>query len=197
MITEVDIVNSGLSKIGAEPIMSLDDDSKEARSAKNRFALVRDVVLRMHPWNCATERVELAPLTDTPDFGYDYYFQIPSDCLRILLINPEDNIDYRIEGRMIATDTDAVELKYVKRLEDTTLLDPLCAEAIGAYLAWDISYRITQDDSVTNRAWEVFQLILRRAKAIDAQEDPLKSMEADLWVDARQNFTDQPLRGDR
>lgn len=196
-VTFVDIANSALVKLGAEPIMSFDDDSKEARTTKNRYKLVRDIVLRMHPWNCATERVVTAPLTSTPAFGFTYEHQLPADCLRVLSIDPEDDTPYRIEGKRIRTDSTAINLKYIKRIEDPSELDELLAESIAAYLAWDISYTITQSNTVQDKMAKKLKTILAKAKSTDAQEDPSPELEANLWVESRLVFTGRPLRRDR
>jgi len=196
--TEVDIANSALINLGAEPIMSFDDDSKEARACKNRYARVRDIVLRMHPWNRAIRRVITAPLADdTPAFGFTYKHQLPADCLRILSIDPEQDYEFRLEGKQIFTDSTALEVKYVAAIEDVAQFDDLLCEAIAMYLAWTLAYFITQSNSVKKQMWEDLQMIMMKAKSTDAQEDYRIGVEASEWVEARDNYTEEPLRKDR
>lgn len=204
MSDQVSITNSALIKIGAQPIMSLGDDSKEARLASIRFEEVKNTVLRMHPWNFAVKRVITSPTTDTPAFGYTFYHQVPSDSLRILAINPgfkalsqEDGLEYRLEGRLIATDSDTLEIKYIGKVDDLTLLDSVCSEAIALYLAWDLAYPIVQDLKLKASIKSDFDLFLRKAKGTDAQEEPAPELQADLWLDSRQDFIGRPLRRDR
>lgn len=196
-LDQISIINSALVKIGAEPIMALTDNSKEARLASIRFENAKKAVLRMHPWNFAIERVVTSPLTIVPPFGYSYYHQLPSDCLRILAVSPEDDLEYRIEGRKITTDSDSCELKYIADVEDLTLMDHICAEAIALYLAWDLAYPITQEFELKNQMWSDFQIILRKAKGVDAQEEPAPVMETETWLNSRENYTERPIRGDR
>jgi len=196
--SEVDIANSALINLGAEPIMSFDDDSKEARAVKNRYARVRDTVLRMHPWNRCIKRVVTAPLAnDTPAFGFTYKHEIPSDCLRILDIDPELDQEYRIEGRQIFSDSDSHELKYVARIEDVAQYDDLLCEAIAMYLAWSIAYFITQSNSVKQQMWADLGAILTKAKSVDAQEDYRIGVEASLFIESRDDYRQEPLRKDR
>lgn len=183
--SKTDIVNSGLIKIGAEPILSLNDDKKSARLAKNRYDPARRAVLRLHPWNCAVKRETLAPLTEEPDFGFTHQHQLPADCLRVLAVNWDDSPEYRIEGRKLLIDSDTVELKYIFDLEDTAEMDSLLAEAIGAYLATDIVYALTQKSSMTDMAQKIFDKILRKARTVDSQENSYQEMEANLWDDSR------------
>ena len=197
-MTKTDIANSCMVKIGADPIMSFDQDVKRAKFAKNRIDSVIRVVSRMHPWNCAIKRTVTSPLADeTPAYTYAYAHQLPSDCLRILEINPVGLDDYRIEGRNILTDTTTVNLKYISDMTDNVQeLDELMAEAIACYLAWDLAYPIVQSRSLKESIWKDFKAILKTAKSTDAKEDPALYVEANEWVDSRFAATDPRLRSD-
>jgi hypothetical protein len=184
MSNAVEVANSALSKIGASTIVSLDDDTKEARLCKLRIDPIRRIVLRMHPWNCAIDRVLLAPLVDVPAFGLTKTFQFPSDCLRLVEISPKE-VFYRIEGRRILCDESSLELRYVKDEADWMKLDELVSEAIACYLAWDIGFPIVQSNTVVERVWKQFETIKRQAKSIDAQEERDYELTADTFLDAR------------
>jgi hypothetical protein len=69
MASETSICNSALTRIGAARITSLTDDSKQARACTASYALMRDEVLRSHPWNSAISRASVASLADAPAFG--------------------------------------------------------------------------------------------------------------------------------
>ena len=60
-------------------ILTLTEDSKNARLCNARYTQVRDSLFRSHPWNCLTKRVELARDTDTPSWGFSYQFTLPAD----------------------------------------------------------------------------------------------------------------------
>ncbi len=181
----VEVANSALAKIGEATILSLDDDTKAARLCKVRIDPVRRIVLRMHPWNCAIgDPVLLAPLAETPAFGFTKVFQQPSDCLRIISITPDD-VFYRIMGRKIYCDESSLELRYLKNETNWQQLDELLSEAIACYLAWDIGYPLTQSNTVVERCWKQFETIKRQAKSIDAQEERDYELTADTFIDAR------------
>lgn len=179
-----EIANSALMKIGAASILSMDDDTKEARLCKLRYNPVRRIVLRMHPWNCAIDRVLLAPLVETPAFDFTKVFQMPSDLLRLINITPLD-IFYRIEGRKILCDETSLELRYLKDVTDVTQLDELLSEAIACYLAWDMAFALTQSNTAREFAWKQFETIKRQAKSIDAQEERDYELTADTFLDSR------------
>lgn len=194
---QTSIVNSALSKIGAKLILSINDNVKTAKYAKTRFTPCLEAVLREHPWNFAVERVISSPLADGPSFGYEYFHALPSDCLRILSINPEDDIEFRIEGRKIATDSDNLQIKYIKLVEDLTTCDALFVEALACYLAWDLSYPIVESNTLKEMMLKDYKMTLKRARNVDAQEEPAAELEAELFIDSRRSFTRLPMRGDR
>lgn len=181
----VEIANSALAKIGAATILSLDDDTKEARLCKIRLDSIRRIVLRMHPWNCAiADPVLLAPLVETPAFGFTKVFQLPSDCLRVVSITPEDVL-YRIRGRKIYCDESSLELLYIKNLTEWTQMDELLSEAIACYLGWDIGFPLTQSNTVVERVWKQFETVKRQAKSVDAQEERDYEVSANMLLDSR------------
>lgn len=69
MASNLDIVNRALSRIGASRISSYPStqpaDGREGRAVDAAFVLVRDEVLRDHPWNRATVRAVIAATKKT------------------------------------------------------------------------------------------------------------------------------------
>lgn len=59
----VEICNNALTLIGSRRITALSDPSKEGRICNDNYNICRLAVLRMHPWNFATDRTELAGVT--------------------------------------------------------------------------------------------------------------------------------------
>jgi hypothetical protein len=106
--SETDIANRALSAIGTRTtIASLTEQSNEARQCALLIDPLRDEILRLAPWNCATNFNSLtlvcaAPGTPenpspgqnvwtkgipAPPWSYEYLY--PSDCLRPLWIVPQ------------------------------------------------------------------------------------------------------------
>ncbi len=111
MTSEVDIANRALSAIGTRSsIASLAENSPEARQCARLLEPLRDELLRLAPWNCATifnnlalicsapgtpENPSTAPATWTrgippPSWAYEYAY--PADCLRALWIVSQPSI---------------------------------------------------------------------------------------------------------
>lgn len=181
----VEVANSALVKIGTGVISGFNDLNKAEKLTKIRYPKARDIVLRLHPWNCAIRRVNSSPLTSpTPAFGYTYYHLLPAQSLRVLDIGPT-GIDYKIEGRYVATDESLLEIKYITREDDPTQIDDLCAECIALYLAWDLCEAFQQTTEKKASLWNDFKMMLPQAKSVDGKEDPTQGLEANLWLDSR------------
>ena len=78
MASVVDICNGALNQLGASTILSLTEDSKNARLCNARYTQVRDAVFRSHPWNCLQKRVQLAADSDAPAWGFTKQYTLPA-----------------------------------------------------------------------------------------------------------------------
>ena len=157
--------------IGATNIIALTEDSKSARVCNQRFANVRDAVMRAHPWNCLVTRTSLAADSEAPAFTFAYKYTLPTDpyCLRVLHLDYHD-IDFKVEGRKIMTDEGTLNLVYLARVEDPNEYDMLLVEAIAARLAADISYNLANSSSLTPTMWQLYSEKLSEARFVDASE---------------------------
>ena len=192
MASIVDICNGALNQLGASTIITLTEDSKNARLCNARFTQIRDSVFRSHPWNCLQKRVELAADTDTPAWGFTSQFTIPADCLRVLSILDFDS-DHKIEGRKILTDNSSMKILYVSRVTDPNEYDELLRETISAALAADIAYAVTSSNPTASNMYKLFQDKLKEARFVDSTEgqnmNPEKGMAdvigADTFINSR------------
>lgn len=168
MASTVEICNAALIKVGASTVISLEDGAKAAQLCAARWPAVRDATLRAHPWNCAIRRVRLAPLLEPPAFGFARQFQLPADCLRVLDVG-EAAEGHRCEGGRLLTDAEAVQLTYVRRVEDSEAFDPLLAETIAARLAAELAYPLANSTTLAEALWRAYDSRLREARSADAQ----------------------------
>ena len=169
MASVVDICNGALNQLGASTILTLTEDSKNARLCNARYTQVRDSLFRSHLWNCLTKRVELAKDTEAPSWGFSYQFTLPADCLRVVTILNYD-YDYKVEGRKILANHGTLKIQYISRVEDPNQYDELLRETISAALSADIAYAVTSSNPVANNMYKLFQDKLREARFVDATE---------------------------
>jgi hypothetical protein len=192
MASVVDICNGALNQLGASTILTLTEDSKNARLCNARYTQVRDSVFRSHPWNCLQKRVQLAADTDTPAWGFTKQYTLPSDCLRVLTILDYD-ADYKIEGRKILTDNSTMKILYIARITDPNEYDELLRETLSAALAADIAYAVTSSNPTASNMYNLFKDKLKEARFVDATEgqnqNPEKGMAdvvgADTFINSR------------
>jgi hypothetical protein len=182
--SQVEICNFALSKIGDYKIVSLDDESKEARACSLYYPLARDTVLRSHYWNCARARAELAAESSSPVFGYTYSFPLPVDCLRVMAME-EQRQHYEIEGRRILTNESSCKIIYIKKVTDTTEFDPLLVEVIALKLAALLAGTLTGSKSLTESLLKELEILLADARSVDAMEDNREIDIESSWTDAR------------
>ena len=169
MASVVDICNGALNQLGASTILTLTEDSKNARLCNARYTQIRDSLFRSHPWNSLIKRVEVAKDTETRSWGFSYKFTLPADCLRVLTIMNYD-YDYKVEGRKILANHGTLKIQYIARIEDPNEYDELLRETISAALSADIAYAVTSSNPVASNMYKLFQDKLREARFVDATE---------------------------
>ncbi|MEZ5665877.1 MAG: hypothetical protein R3F55_00245 [Alphaproteobacteria bacterium] len=189
MASVVEICNRALDKLGEPPIVSLDDDVKASRACARLFAAVRDAVLRDHPWNCAIARALLPAEAQAPAWGFARAFPLPVDCLRVLAVAPDDGGPeprWTVEGRAVLTDAPApLAIRYLRRIADPNLFDPLLAEALAARLALELCEALTQSNTKRQLLADDNDAVLARARAADGQEGVPPAPAESPWVLAR------------
>lgn len=173
--TKVSICNEALSMIGAKPIQSFDDNIDNARRCASIYDSTRRALLRMHPWSFAKERVQLAPVSTHPAFGYAHAFPLPKDFIRLW---DSGQYEYEIEGRHILANTNLINLIYVSDQDNEELWDSLFSEAMALYLVNKLAKPITGSQSEADSAWQKLQNMLKQARAINGQERPAQDFAA-------------------
>ena len=179
MASVVEICNGSLNQLGATTILSLTEDSKNARLCNQRYTQVRDSVFRSHPWNCLQKRIELAADTTAPAWGFSFAYTLPSDCLRLLrILDYESN--YKVEGRKILSNTSSMRILYIARITDANEYDELLRETLSAALGADIAFGVTSNNQTSQNMYQLFQEKLRDARFVDSTEG--QNIDQDLGM---------------
>ena len=179
MASVVDICNGALNQLGATTILSLTEDSKNARLCNARYTQVRDSLFRSHPWNCLQKRVELAADTDKPAWGFSSQYTLPADCLRLLYIIDYDS-NYKVEGRKILSNTETMKILYVSRVTDPNEYDESLRETLSAALGADIAFAVTSNNTTSTNMYNLFQDKLKDARFVDSTEG--QNVDQDLGM---------------
>jgi len=196
MASQVDIANRALSKLGEARIISLDDDTKNAREIKSAFDIVRDAEFRAHRWHFTKKRITLPALSETPIFGWDYQCQLPSDFLQVIQVGYYDPIvdlsDYRTSGSrdweieaggVLLTNLEApLPLRYVARIDDTTRYDSTFVEVLACRLAVEVCQALTQSETKKESARADYKEAMSVAIRSNSIELPPQTMQDGSWT---------------
>lgn len=184
--SEVEICNLALLLAGADRIDSLSDENQRARICNTLYENEKNNLLYRHPWNFAIRRVELAALSTAPEFGYDYQFQLPSDCLRVLNVDAVNGENYAIEGTVLVSDESTMEIKYLSTAPTVITFSQGFCETLAYRLASKIAFALTQNSSLADSLWKKAEDAENFARSFDAQEGRDGSaVESDTWFNSR------------
>lgn len=186
--SETTIMTGALIKLGAEPILSADDDSTRARLCKLRFPTVRDNVLQSHPWRFATAYVALSPITPKPvdNFEFAYVFQLPDDCLSVLGTSlGEFDCWEELENKQLGTNISEVTVKFIRRVTDVNKFSPSFISTLEYALARDLAYPITQSDAKVQAMDSLYKAELSASRFNNSRPSSTKQVQSDEWLLSR------------
>ncbi len=184
VINEVSISNSALIKLGADPISSLTEDTKNARLCNLRFAYLRNKVLEDHPWGFATKTISLASVSGVTPADWQFAFQQPSDFLKMIRGADWDQRFDTIGGYLVA-DEDPFIIKYTWKNTNCGLYSYAFAECLSWRIAADLAYAITNSKEVAALMIQGYEMDLKAARYADSHKKSPEGPYADTWIDAR------------
>lgn len=198
--SELEIWNLALTRLGHDALSSVTEAGKAGDRCRLHYPVMRDTVLRAHPWNFAVRRASLAALDYTPAFEFTYAFALPTDpyCLRIIRTSWEANgfasgavygfpglvgygylpVEYRIESvsisgsdvRALLCNESTCSIEYIARITDVAQYDALFVDTLAARLAAELCITMTDNQSAAQTMMQFYQAKLTEARVIDAQE---------------------------
>ena len=196
----LEIYNLALLRLGQETMASVDETGRAGNMCRLNYPLLRDAVLRAHPWNFAVRRAALAQIAVTPAFEFDYAYALPTDpyCLKVLRTDWEATgwtssaiygfpgvhgmmpatIEYRIETvryndadvRAILCNESTLKIEYIARITDVAQYDPLFVEALISRMASEMAKPLADDNTLAKNMFDTYLAKLAEARLNDAQE---------------------------
>ena len=176
------IANLALSNLGEARIQSLTENSSRARACSARIDGVLETVLRMAVWNSALERKLLTQI-DAPLFGWNYTYQLPSDCIKVVEVEPVSK--FHVEKRNILSNETTLYLLYIATPTDTNNLDSLLAEAIAMKLAVEVAETLTSKEGLKQEMAQKYFLALQEARSANSRDKTPEHRERSSWLDAK------------
>lgn len=176
------IANLALSNLGEARIQSLSENSSRARACSARINEVIETVLRMNVWNSALERKLLTQI-DAPIFGWNYTYQLPADCIKVVEVEPVSK--YQVEKKNILSNETSLYLLYVATPTDTNNLDSLLAEAIAMKLAVEIAESLTSKEGLKKEMSQKYFMALQEARSANSRDKTPEHRERSSYLDAK------------
>jgi len=191
-LSKTDILNKSLTLIGAAPVTSIDDNTRNARILSRVYEASLREILAACKWNFATKRSTLSVLTDTLDWydtGETYVYQKPADMIRIFGAH-DNSATWREEGDYIISDTSGLGLRYVYYLDVPNKYPSYFVKAFIHKLASEIAYAIVNSASLGEKFTQLYETVsLPDARAANAQTGTQQFLDDDAWELAKLNDT--------
>lgn len=191
-MTDTDIINRALMKLGQDGIASLSEDNERARAAAAVYDSVRDSELAAYRWCFAAKRAAIAECEEKPPFGFARQFALPDDFLRLIALPdaPENAADdYAIEGLHLLTDYPSpLKMLYIARISSPQFFPPPFAEALACRLAAELCERLTQDSQRKQLLMAEYAQAISTAKRCSAIQMAAQRPPEGIFIEARRGL---------
>ncbi len=193
-MTDLEICNLALTKLGQNRISAFTENSEPARLCNIFYEQTRDMLLREHNWNFATKIEALNLIANEEIINYDYLYSFPSKCLFIMQVFDENKTEineYEIllttdtNTKCIASNTELAYIKYIKKITDTSKYDSLFIDALANKLAYELTMSLTGSQDTANNFLQLYNLSLNNAKRINMQEKHKKQTKVSQYLEVR------------
>ena len=184
-VSDVSIANRALTLLSAGRILSLSEDSENARKISAIYEDTRNALLEEHNWNFARTEVTLSLLSLFPVLEtWANAFQLPSDCIRV--IRMQQDIAFAIYSDRLYTNSDTASIEYIIRVTDPTKFSSGFVKALASKIASDLSFGITQNATLAANMYKIAERDLSEAKWSDAQAGLGIQQTAGTFITARE-----------
>lgn len=192
MASKLDICNLALANLGQKSVASLSDTTNIKVITFNRvYDTALKYTLSDHDWNFAEGRASLTLLADEP-VGYDYAYDLPTDCLKIRYLYDETNgsprvrmVNSRTSGNSIipytimlnedgnknilCTDQEDAIAVYTRNITQLNLMSATSYTALAWKVSADMAVPLTKNLSLQSTCVTMYSTYLSRAQRVDFQ----------------------------
>ena len=185
--TAITLCSKALIKIGAKGITSFEENTAEAEVANQLYEPCLQNLLASYPWRFALTQKTLARLTDKPISDYQYAFQLPNDCVRVLSAGQNirsSGLNYKIVGQKLYTNAEAVILNYIRRPEENTF-PAFFIDALVGKLAAEFCLPLTESTTRTDYVKKMSETSIGTARLIDSQQNINSSFQDFSLIEVR------------
>ena len=193
-LTETSICNMALGRIGGLRIEDSveTDTSTQAIQCRLHYETIRNSLEESYPWRFTSDRATLVVDGTTPDSEWDYQFDLPDDYLAMRSIyedrfSGENLRNYVLEGDMLLTNEDEMEIRYVKKVTDPTKFDDLFVKLLVLSLADELIGPLAGGDKgIQEKIDRAIANLMPTVRAFSGQQTNTQGQyDLETWNDAR------------
>ena len=193
MVSSVGIANIALSKLGAKPIVSIEENTAIASKVRVHYDECRRMTISRGPWNCCIVRTTLVASGDSPAHTYTHKYVLPNNpsCIRVLTLQSSNTTsgsvrttrsgrfpgsdpayEYEIEAnRYLMTDNSSpINIVYLADITDPGGYTPGLVRVMACDLAVQLCESVTGDRALKENLQQEARAELMSARAINAIE---------------------------
>jgi hypothetical protein len=172
-MTDVDICNLALGRLGAKLIASFDDTSVEARLCKLSYPLARNCVLEDRKWSFAVRRIKLdTPDATAPVSGWAYAYTVPTTVVRVHRVDDgsgDYSLDWVFEERKVLTNAVAVYAEVVVQASEA-LFSPGFTQALVTRLSADLAIVLSENRQMQADTEALYEKRIKSAGGADGSQ---------------------------
>jgi hypothetical protein len=184
-LSDLDLTNAALVKLGALPIRGFDDADASAGVAAALYPVVAEAALTAHPWSFTLKRARLSEVVGEPLADFSVRYALPADFLRAIYVdNRGSSPRYALVGRELHSDARDVVLTYQYRPNED-VFPPFFRAALVAKLAAELCIPITESTSRAEALDRLAERELERAWSIDRTQDTPPRVSDDTLIRVR------------
>jgi len=144
----IELCNRALNLLGQGDIV-INGSGRNYNLCLRFFPKARDEILVSHPWNDAIKRANMIETTN-PLHGYNYSFTKPSDCLRVLEIDNDPLVEFRVEGSNVLANKYEAPADYDEDEVDYLAGEYISSDDSGDDLTYLVDTAFTSSDETSD-----------------------------------------------
>lgn len=195
-MTSTDICNMALSYLAKGRILSLGENSEEARQCAMHYDHCRRLLLRSYRWGFA-RRTEKLALSTAKIPGWEFVYGYPSNCLSVRFVFAEETADRKeydkdeyevaVVGGVKVLCSNVVDAwcEYTEDVAEVAKMSEEFVEALARYLAASMAMIITGNAEMMNTNYQLMQTALQAAQLDDAREREKTPVWPTKYAEAR------------
>lgn len=200
MSSKIQIINFALRLIKQSAIVDIADQNERARVANDMYEITRQTIFELCDWHCLRNRAKLTKDSNAPTYGFKFKYALPPDCIRVIGTQFEDEgffypilqgmfaddlpreLEYTIEGDYLYTNSDKVNILYIKDETDTSKYDALLVNTFAYLLALNMANPLSADLKLTTTLQTMFDYFSKKAKARNALDEAFPAVSSPFVV---------------